>query len=151
MSSSIQVSQAPLLNPSSSSGLASSNKKGSDDRSSVGHNGGLNPSDTNSPPVFSQDMRSLADSIDMEVLGSKPPSQPPALFQTVDNLPISPMDAASVTLMRELRQVTDVEDLSDRFEHTRRKGVARGGYSEVYMTHLRDLTKSNLIQVRLSA
>ena len=151
---SIQVSQegteAPLLNPSSSGELASSNKKESDKLSSAGYSGGVNPSDTNISPTSFQDSRGFAPSF-LSALGSIPPSQPPAPFQTVDNLPTSPMDAASATLMGELRQVTDVEDLSGQFEHTRRKGVARGGYSEVYMTHLRDHTHSNFIQVSLSA
>ncbi len=149
---SIQVSQEgteiPLLNPFSSGDPARSNKTGSDELSSAGYSGGLN-SDTNTPLISSQDMGSLTASINMEVLGFKPPLQLPAPFQPVDSLPTSPMDAASVTLMGELRQVTDVEDLSGQFEHTCRKGVARGGYSEVYMTHLRDHTKSNVIQVSL--
>ncbi len=68
--------------------------------------------------------------------------------------PHSPNEPATLhlhTLIDELKQLTDVEDLSGQFEHTRRKGVARGGYSEVYLTHLRDHTKSNLIPVSLSA
>ncbi len=145
----LQETGAPLLNPSSTGELASSNKEGSDEHSSAGYSGGLNPSDTNTPAP--RDMGSLAASINMGVLGSNPPSQPPSSFRTVDNLPTLPMDAASATLMRELRQVTDVEDLSGQFEHACRKGVARGGYSEVFMTHLRDHTKSNPIQVSLSA
>ena len=46
--------------------------------------------------------------------------------------------------------VGDVEDLTHRLEHTNRRGISRGRYSEVYVTYLRDYTTSTLTQVSLS-
>lgn len=143
--------EASLSESSCSSEPASLNNKGFDELSSPEWSGGLNPSDTNTSLFSSKDVGSATTpSTNMEVSGYESLSQPLVPFQTVDIAPASPMDAASAALMRELGQTTGVEDLSDQFEHTHRKGVARGGYSEVFVTHLRDHTTSSLVQVGFS-
>jgi len=137
--------QAPPLHAANPGELEGSNREESDQFSMPSYSGSPNPFGTNSSPVSS--IGSLASSINMEKPPSEPPSLPFSSSQTLDNFPTSPIDAASDTLLSELRKVTDVEDLSGRFDHTHRKLVARGGYSEVCTTHLRDDIESNLIQV----
>ncbi len=92
--------------------------------------------------LFSQDAPSVADlPIGTAVQGFEPLSapQPCEAFQSLD-----PTLAA---LIEELRRATDVENLTGHFEHTHRSRVARGGYSEVYITHWRRHMQPNLTPV----
>ncbi len=63
--------------------------------------------------------------------------------------PALPTGTTWAALIGELRQASDVEDLSGQFDHTHRRWVAAGGYSEVYLTYWRVSTQTNPVPVCL--
>ena len=106
------------------------------------------PTIVRSPPVAnvrSPAVANVRSPAIVNVWGSKFPSSSrrPGPLQTPDRTPKS-----LAALIEELRESKDVEDLTGQFEHTSRRLVARGGYSEVHFTHWLDPTRTDSIPVR---
>ena len=132
--------------PSNSDELANSSNKGTHKVGIAGSDKVISLSDSSKASFSSQDRVAIAGSPTIEdVRGSEfpPSSQRPGPVRTPDHTPKSP-----AALIDELRQSKDVEDLTGQFEHTSRRLVARGGYSEVHFTHWLDRTRTDSIPVR---
>ena len=131
---------------SNSDELANSSNKETHKVGIAGSDKAISLSDSNKASFSSQDRVAVAGSPTIEdVRGSEfpPSSQRPGPLRTPDRTPKS-----LATLIDELKQSKDVQDLTGQFEHTSRRVVARGGYSEVHFTHWLDRTRTDSIPVR---